>query len=804
MWKTYIKIAFRNIWKAKQITFVNVVGLSVAIAAAMLLCMTVYKEFSYDNFHEKGNRLYSVSKVLHEPEKISYMPNMPHPMGPTLKAEMPGIVNSVRMGNNSVALRVNGELKSISTIYTEPSFFNMFSFPVVKGEAKLGLTDIVLSEKSAVTLFGDSDPIGRQVELKTGDTWKALTVTGILMNAPENSSVGYATLIRLENHPDYTTNNNNWFNVSLETFVELQPGTDPETIRRASKAFLEKYFGEDIARQKNGGAKPGDYGAYQLLGLIPMREVHFSPHSNLGGEKKMLVLMLLFIAAFLLFIASINFVNLTLARSFTRAREVGMRKVMGAGKWQLSLQLWGEALLLFLISLLIGSLIAYLLLPGYNALFKSGVSFSLLLEPKFIAGIVITLLVVTGLAGGYPAAIMARAQTLMVLKGKMTTGKTNYFRNSLIVTQFVFSCLLIIATLIAWRQMDYLKNKPLGYNTSEVISVPVGPKENGKAVLERLRADLKGQPGIISMTGANANFGMGLDGSAQTSIITWDSEGRELKAHWLGIDHDYAKTMSLQLVDGRDFSTAMASDSNGFVINEQMARQFGPGKGQVGFRFHLDDDDPTEYHVVGIVKDYHFKSLRQEIEPQLMHVLNGSDNVRYIFVRVAPGGLAASMDRVAAAWNRAAPQTPFIGSFVNENTDRQYRTEATLTKIFISGGVLTIIISCMGLFAMAVLIIGQRTREIGIRKVLGASAAGVVALISRDFLLLVGLAILIASPVAYFLMNQWLKEFAYRTDIHWSVFVLAGGLAMLIAALTVSFQSVRAALMNPVKSLRTE
>lgn len=804
MWKNYIKIAFRNIWKAKQVTFVNIIGLSVAIGTALLLCMTVYKEFSYDNFHQKGNRLYSIYKELWMPEQFLTVPNMPHPMGPAVKAELPGVKESVRLVSNTTAFRVGSEQQITTVTYTEPQFFSMFSFPIVKGEPRLGLTDIVLSEKTAANLFGKEDPIGKQVEMKYKDQWKPMTVTGVVKDAPDNSSISYATIVRLENQEAFSANDGNWFNLSLETFVELEPGTDPEALRRASKDMIAKYYGEDIERQKSGGAKAGPYGAYQLLNFVPMEEVHFSPHSNLGGGKKALVLMLLFIAGFLLFIASINFVNLTLARSFTRAREVGMRKVLGAGKWQLSLQLWGEALLLFLISMVIGGLLAWLLLPAYNSLFRSGVSFGLLLQPKFIGGIVATLLLVTALAGGYPAAVMSRAKTLLVLKGKMTTGRTNYFRNSLIVTQFVFSCLLIIGTLIAWRQMAYLRDKPLGYNSAEVISIPVGVKENGNAVLERLRAELKGQPGIVSVTGTNFNFGSGLDGRNSTSIINWDQDGRDLKAHWQAVSTDYVETMSLQLVAGRDFSAAMASDSNAFVINEQMARQFGPGKGHVGYRFRLDSESTTEYQVIGIVKDYHFKSLHKEIEPLMLHLMYAGERPYYLFVRVAPGGLAASMDRVEAAWKRVAPETPFIGSFVNENTERQYEAEQTLTKIFISGGVLTIIISCMGLFAMAMLIIGQRTREIGIRKVLGASAAGVAALISRDFLVLVGIAILIASPVAYFLMRQWLKEFAYRTDIHWSVFVLAGGLAMLVAALTVSFQSVKAALMNPVKSLRTE
>ncbi|WP_341834220.1 ABC transporter permease [Chitinophaga pollutisoli] len=285
MWRNYIKIAFRNIWKAKQVTFVNVVGLSVAIAAAMLLCMTVYREFSFDNFHEKGDRIFSVYKDIRYPDKADVIRNMPHPMGPAMKAELPGVKEAVRFFSNSVAVRVNGVQHTVSGTFTEPSFMQIFSFPLVKGAAQLDLTDIVLSERTAENLFGAEDAVGKQLEIKIGEQWKPLTVTGVLQNAPENSTVEFAALVRLENHIAYPQNNGNWFNINLDTFVELEPGTDPRTVERASKAMLEKYYGEDIERQKKGGAKAGPLGEYQLLGLVPMKDVHFSPNSNLGGEE---------------------------------------------------------------------------------------------------------------------------------------------------------------------------------------------------------------------------------------------------------------------------------------------------------------------------------------------------------------------------------------------------------------------------------------------------------------------------------------------------------------------------------------
>lgn len=807
MFRNYLKIAWRNIWKAKQVSAVNIIGLAVAIAGALLLCITVYREFSFDNFHEKKDYLYQVYREEFHADKTESHSNMSFPLGPVLKAEVPGIKALTRLANGATVMKVGETSQTIGLRYVDSSFLDIFTFPGASGSRKLDINSVLISEKMAGIFFKDQDPVGKTVLLRAETEWKSYTVAGVLKNVPDNSSIRFDALARLETHPGYLRDRENWGNFSLEVFVQLNPGVSPESFERRGKIFMEKHYAEDIQRMKAAGARKDKFGGVLHLGLIPIREIHFSEHSNLQDAKKPILYMLLFIAVFLLFIASINFLNLTLARAFTRAKEVGMRKTLGAARSQLVLQLCGEALVLFVISLALGLIITWFVLPHYNSMFfsKAVYSFSILLKPKFLLGILAALLLISFLAGGYPAWVLSRTHTLLVLKGKVSSGKTNYFRNTLIVTQFVFSCLLICGTIIAWQQMSYLRNRPLGFNTHEVVSIPVSPDLNGHQLLARLRVELQQQPGILSLTGSSNNFGRGLDGSQSTSIINFQLFDKDVNAHWQAVDYDYVKTMDLQLVAGKDFDRSMGLDSFGFVINERMAKQLlALGiKEPVGYRFRMDSEGP-EYHINGIVKDFHFKSLHEEIAPLIMHLNQQDERPLYIFVKTKPGNLPASMKTIETAFKKAAPGQAFLASFVNENTEKQYKFEATLMKIFVSGAVLTIIISCMGLFAIAMLAIARRTKEIGIRKVLGASAAGIAGLIAADFLKLVALAILIATPVAWYVMSEWLKGYAYRIGISWWVFVLAGLLAVLIAAATISFQSIRAALVNPVKSLRSE
>jgi hypothetical protein len=465
-------------------------------------------------------------------------------------------------------------------------------------------------------------------------------------------------------------------------------------------------------------------------------------------------------------------------------------------------QFWGEACLICLLALLAGGWVGYLALPHYKAAFGFSLSLELLRNAWVAAALLTGFLLVTLLAGGYPALLIARFQTVQVLKGRVSLDRRNGLRNVLVTVQFAIATLLIGCTLIAWQQIGYLRSKPLGYNEQQVISIPVGNELSGNEALQRLRDKLAQQPHILHVTGSYRNFGMGLDNSQMTSTIGFDYKNREVRTHYIRVDYDFLAAMDIPLVAGRDFSRRFPTDTaTGVIINESMARQLGE-KNPVGARLPVSDGEPP-LEVIGVVKDFHFQSLHSTISPLTLSI-KPSWPMYYVLVKVSPGNLPATMETIERAWAEVAPHTAFNASFLDENDNRQYQGEERLSKIFISAAGLAIVISCMGLFAMAVLVMAQRTKEIGIRKVLGASVPHLVGLLSGEFLKLVGIAILIAVPVAWYAMGQWLQNFPYSISIGAGVLALAGGIAVTVALLTVSFRAFQAARANPVDSLRNE
>ncbi|AWO01711.1 hypothetical protein DLD77_08360 [Chitinophaga alhagiae] len=803
MIKNYLKIAWRSIWKSKQVSAINIAGLSMAIAVALLLSLTVYREFTFDQFHENRKDLYQVYMEEAYNDKARGRSNMPYPMGPALATEMPGLKAVTRFSNGGASMRTTDLPQEVTLLCVDSTFLQMFTFPAISGSTAMGINDAVISETTAKRYFKTADAVGQTVLLRLGSNWESFKVAAVLQDPPDESSIRFDVLLRIENNPAYKSDQNEWENFSLHTFVQLQPGGNPLAFEQAAKKFMASHYAKRIDELKKMGAKPGKGEEYMRLGLVSMDNVHFDPVSSLSKMKRPVLYMLLFIAVFLLFIASINFMNLTMARAFTRAKEVGMRKMLGAARLQLVLQLCGEAMILFFISLVLGMALAYILMPGFTAFLNNKLPLSLLLKPQIMAGIVGCFLLISLLAGGYPALVLASSKTLQVLKGKINTGRKHYLRNSLIVAQFVISCIMICCTIVAWQQMNYLNSKPLGINTHEVVSVPVGNGHDGHQVLQRLRAALKQYPDVLAVSASSNNFGRGKDGSMSTSILSFDHNDREVQTHIMSIDYDFVKTLDLRLLAGRDMDRAMAADSLGLLINENMARELGV-KEVVGHRIRFDENAKEEYTVLGVVKNYHFKSLHEEIAPLTLFLSNREDPPSYIFVKVSPANLQGSMQKIEAAWKTAVPGAAFNASFLDENTNRLYNDEKKLSRIFVSGALLTIAISCMGLFAIAMMAINQRTREIGVRKVLGASIGSITMLVSGDFLKLVVLSILIAVPLAWLVMGNWLNNYAYSIRLNIWIFLAAGLIAILVAAITISFQTIRAALANPVKSLRTE
>jgi len=500
---------------------------------------------------------------------------------------------------------------------------------------------------------------------------------------------------------------------------------------------------------------------------------------------------------FILAIACINFINLTMGTSITRAMEVGVRKVLGASKKQLIGQFWGEASLVILIALFIAMMGVQWFLPEYNSFF--GGTPVTMNNPIVLISIIIILFLVTLIGGGYPAFVISKFQAAKILKKEVQLANKGRLRNLLVVIQFSIAIVLISSTLVVHQQLEYVRNTPLGYNKEQVVSIPVGQNIKGEKALNLMRQKLNNHPDIKSMTGSYANFGMGKDGSETTSIMGFMQNGKEVYAHWYGVHYDYLKTLELELLEGRSFDPERAADSTQkVIINESLAKQIG-ADGQVGSFLNLS----PKLEIIGVVKDFHFKSLQEAIKP-MCFIIDPDFGVNYLFVKVAPENMPKTMALLEKNWKEISPESEFEASFLDENIDRQYKAEDTLSKIILFSAFLTIILSCMGLFGIALLTILQRTKEIGVRKVLGASVLNIVTLISKDFLKLVFLSSIIAIPICWYAMNTWLQDFHYRIDLPWWTFIVAGLIAMFIAFTTVSFHSIRAAISNPIKALRSE
>jgi putative ABC transport system permease protein len=807
MLKNYIKTAWRNLWKGRIFNLMNLVGLAIAIACCTLIFLTVFYEFTYDRFHTNLNNIYQIYTTANRAEGAEVTSSVPVPLTPALKAEYPAVKYITRSANAGALIKYGNKELDQNLHFVDEDFLKMFTFPLIEGNANQvlsGLNNVVITQATAKALFGSEPALNKTVLLNINNVQQPFIVSGILQDISTHSSIEFDLLVRFEHYPTYAANKNAWDNRTHIAMVQFNDGYDASLFSGQLSSFVRKHFVQTFDLLKKDGAKPNAKGDVFWLDIVPFSNNHFA--TNLGGVEgnpvsKTYPVSLIAIGCFILIIACINFINLSVARGFTRAREVGVRKTLGATKGQLLIQFWTETIMVCLASMVVGLLLCTALINQFKAIFKSRISLSMLIDPVTLLGIVLLFLLVTAIAGFYPALMMVRYKTVAVLKGNVANTKPGKLRNTLLVVQFSLSTLLIICTIITWQQITYLQNKPLGYNKTQVLSIPVSRGLVGEKALQLMRNELKNHAEVASVTGAYMNMGRGNDGSSRMSVLGFNLGDKEIRTHIQRVDYDYLKTLDINLVEGREFNPDFAGDSTAVIINETMAKQLG-GKNVLG-SFVPMYDSVAKVQVVGIMKDYNFRSLHEDIAP-LTLTMDKSYEINYIFVKVKPGNLVTSYDAVKKSWNRQYPNTEFKGSWINENTERQYLNERRLSGIFVSGAVIAIVISCIGLLAISIMIVLQRTKEIGIRKVLGSSIGSIVLLLSMDFVKLVLLAAVIAFPVAWWLMNNWLQSFAYRITIQWWVFAVATLLAIILAFITISFQSVKAALANPVKSLRSE
>ena len=805
MIKNYFKIALRNLWKNRTFTTLNIVGLTAAFGVALLLAMFAVFQLSFDRFHKQGDYLYQVYSEDSSPNGIEANISKSEPFAAALRDEVTGVEKITRYNGSGVLLSYQDKQLRVSGAYVDPDFFDMFSFPIINGDKRNPITSessVAITELAAKRIFGEENAIGQTVTILRDEEEVPFIVTAIVEDFPDTSSMGFDIILNFKSQEKhaYARTIGRWDVENHEVYMQLSKGMKSAQFEKSTINFTQLHYKNEIDDAKRDGVRPNSNGTYRQIKLLPLADVRFA-NFNQGAVtvNRTMPYMVLAIAILILFIACINFINMSIAKIAQRLREIGMRKTLGANKKQLFFQFWGESILVFVISTGLGILMAVILLPHFQTLFRTKASFATLLNPSLLFVLILSVVVITIIAGGYPAILMSRLGTLQSLKGKLEINGKNHLRNSLMVLQFGIAILLISGTLVLWDQVECMRTKDLGFNKDQVIAFPLNGKHNDQQALQLLRDALQDKTNILSVTASNNILGLGKDGSRSTSVLGFEYKGRGVDTHMLVVDSDYIETLDLSIIEGRSFRKKLTSDSLSVVINESMAKQLNEDD-ILASKINLDD---KLFSIVGVIKDFNFQELDQNIAPMTLFALP-NHNLRNVYVKVAPQNLEQAYNDVKAAWERIEPNAEFQGSFLNENIDRTLRNERTMITMIGSGSLLAIILSCIGLFAMSLLIVAQRRKEIGVRKIVGASVSAITILLTKNFLKLVIIAFLIATPIAWWTMNEWLQNYAYHIDLNIWIFIAAGGIAVLIAMITIAVKTIKAATSNPVNSLRSE
>jgi putative ABC transport system permease protein len=803
VFKNYLKTAWRNLWKNKAYSAINIVGLSIGMAACIIIMLFVFYERSFDKQHTKN--IYRLDEVQKFPGMVASqkVALSMFPMAPTLKQEFPQIRQFTRVNSfNKPPLNYKGKKVTLSTVFwVDSTFFDIFNFEILTGNKKTILqkpNSMVLTKTSADKLFGKEDPIGKTVAIQSQDTI-SYTVTGILADIPGNSHLQFEGLL------SFNTRNTaelmgNWGGNWLITYFELAPGTDVAALEKKFPDFLKRHMSDPR------------HTFYELF-LQPLAAVHAGStditHDYLNYHKFDSTYTSLFsiIAIIVLVIACINFMNLSTARSASRAKEVGVRKSVGAQRFQLSIQFIGESVLLCFIALILALIWAKLALPWVANLSQRDIDLPIFTNGWLLLSTLGGALIVGTLAGLYPAAYLSSFQAVKVLKGAIQTGRNkSLFRNMLVVGQFSSAIFLIIATLFAVRQLNFMQKRDPGFTKDQVVTIPLNFNTNPK--YDALKKELLNNTLITGVTASNQRLGNNLH---QTGIRfhPGDAPVREMATSQVIVDPDYLTVYKIPIVAGRNFSNDYSTDNaKAYIVNESMARELLKDKPKASFetllgkRFGFGGMDSAG-SIVGVAKDFNFNSLHHKIET--LTIMDQKDwGFAEVSVLINGAKAKEAIAFMKNTWNRINPGQDFEYKFLDDHFKELYQADSQVSEIVGILAGLAIVISCLGLFGLASYAAEKRVKEIGIRKVLGASVQNIVRLLSKDFLKLVLVANLIAWPIAWLVMHKWLQDFAYRINISWWVFLAAGVAALLIALLTVSFQAIKAAIANPVKSLRSE
>ncbi len=813
MYKNYFRTAWRNLLSQKILAGINIIGLSVGLACFSLILLYAVNEFSYNSFLKNEKNIYRVY------EWTQGLPNMEShgdagmylPLGPAMKNDFPDVKNYTRFQSSwdKKIIKTTNKSELLPVAFTDPQFFNMFSFKLLYGDASNVLKDqhdVVITKSKALQLFGKTNVAGKILQIKADSAFEPFTISAVVDNIPANSSIQFDVLLSFDYFQTTSSGKpavNNWNYSGFQTYVELDNNTTLINNPGKLVQFRKKYFPDEEMQFKSSGLWNGK-GAYPVsFRLQPVKDIHTNLNVSAGGETGIdtkYIWILLAIAAAILFIACINFTTLAIGRSAGRAKEVGLRKVMGSNRKQLVFQFLTESLILTILSGIFGLALAQLLLPSFNELAKKNLTFSIIQYPQLIWLFILLIIIVGMLAGSYPAAVLSRFKAIEVIKNKIRLSGSNNFTKSLITFQFIISTGLIISTIIIFQQLSFMRSKNPGFNKENVVVIDA-TGINSKIIYPRFKQLLSTQTQIFGIT--SSDIGLGEEGYNSSGF---DYKGKHEQIFHYSTSADYIKVMGMQLAAGRNFNAEIASDSmNSVIVNEALVKDLGlTDESILGLRLsgYSRDKNRTPV-VVGVVKDFNFLSLKQKVKALLFSQPSDLQPLKF-YVRIKPVNPAAALTIINNAWSKVVADVPFQYSFLDDNLNNFYKAEARWTSIIGWAGGITVFLACLGLFGLTALVSVNRTKEIGIRKVLGASVVSIIHLVSKDLIKLVVLALVIASPVAWYCMHQWLEDFAYRIDIGWGVFAIAGIAALLIALITVSFQAIKAARANPAKSLRTE
>ena len=818
MYRHYFIVALRSMGRNLAHSLINIFGLSIAIATCLLIMLFVRDEWTFDQFHSMSDRIYRVwAREDHGGNEKFFYTTTPFPMGPALKDNIPEIECQVRISNMATRVKVGDKMFNETLMIAGRDFFKIFSFKLTEGNRTTVLQnprDIVITREMAKKYFGDDDPLNKTLTLIIHDSPEDFTVRGVSENIPSNSSIRFKLMISDLNYPEFyseRTLTSAWFNIIPETYVLLRKDADVNTVESKFPPLFKKVLGAETYKNSK----------YQA-GLQPLTDIHLDTNfpagiARVNNPKYSYILS--GVAGLILLIACINYISLSVGRSLKRAREVGIRKVSGAFKSQLVSQFISEALIITLISLFTGMLLSAIFLPVFNTL--SGKQ--LVIEPDgflLLAGAGLSLLIGI-LAGFYPAFILSSFNPVSVLKGSARgVNNRQNLRRLLVVIQLVISVFLISSTLIMRKQFNYIRNKDLGFVKEQLVTIPLNVPGNTNSLTEyiskgfqmsvKYRNEFSSVPGVENICAATHDFGKG----TWTNAGYTDNNGVYRTFFYNTVDDKYIPVLDIKMVAGRNFSAENPSDyHNAIIINEAFAKEYG-WKDPVGKR--LPGPEFKNGEIIGVVKDFNFSPLYTRVQPLVLSmdpqiIFDGIENIDIgddlatrLFLRLHPGNIPETMYKIKTAWDRLTGKQEFVYNFVDQDLDKQYKSDKNLGSIISYSSLLAILIASLGLYGLVSMALQNRIKEIGIRKVFGASRQSLVILLSREYILMVLISLLISVPVTIFVMKNWLHNFEYKIAISWQIFVLAGLIALIIAIMTVNLQTIKAALSRPIETLKHE